>query len=187
MEIGDYHGATIQNKMARVMHAYLICGHVGEEHLILSAILAADLLAIHPSCVPPSCEEMCGTAPKAETKRRKERHRRGRHQKAQHSVLPRIEQSHTCLLFDLEHDERVVLQHGRDPLTAQVAPLGKPLLVVVRENGCRHKERAEVQVTRSPRKTWVPASRSMVFVTRGTRNTPCTDMRHELFGFQRHT
>ena len=60
-------------------------------------------------------------------------------------VLHPIEQSHTCLLFDLEHDERVVLQRGRAPPTAQVAPLGEPLLVAIREKRCGHKERAEVQ------------------------------------------
>ena len=60
-------------------------------------------------------------------------------------VLRSIEQSHTCLLFDLEHDERVVLWQGRTLLTTQVTPLRKPLLVAVLEKGCRHKERAEVQ------------------------------------------
>ena len=79
---GTGDGANIQNNMARVTHGYLICGHIGEEHLILSAILAAELLAIHSGCVPTGCEEMCGTAPQAETKRRNERHRRGRHEKA---------------------------------------------------------------------------------------------------------
>ena len=82
METGDCHSATIQNNMARVMHGYLICGHVGEEHLILSAILAADLFAVHPGCVPPSCEDMCGTAPEAETKRRNEHNRGCRHHTA---------------------------------------------------------------------------------------------------------
>ena len=38
--------------MALVMHAYLICGHVGEVHLIFSAILAAGFLAVDPGCVP---------------------------------------------------------------------------------------------------------------------------------------
>ena len=56
-----------------------------------------------------------------------------------------FQQSHTCLLFDLEHDERVVLQRDRVPLAPQVAPLGKPLLVAVRDKGCRHKEKTEVQ------------------------------------------
>ena len=65
MGIGD--GANVQKNLARVMHGYLICGHIGEEHLILAAILAADLLAVHPCCVPPGCEEMCGTAPEKET------------------------------------------------------------------------------------------------------------------------
>ena len=41
--MGTRDGANIQNNMARVMHGYLVCGHVGEEHLILSAILAANL------------------------------------------------------------------------------------------------------------------------------------------------
>ena len=48
------------------------------------------------------------------------------------------------MLFDLEHDERVVLQRGRAPPTAQTGPLGKPVLVAVREKRCGHKERAEV-------------------------------------------
>ena len=100
MGTGDCHGATIQNNMAVVMHGYLICGHVGEEHLILSAILAADLLAVHPGWVPPGCEEMCGTAPEAETKRRNERHRRGRHQKAQQSYsTPLNNHIHVCCLI----------------------------------------------------------------------------------------
>ena len=68
METRDCHVATIQNIMALVMHAYLICGHIGEVHLILSAILAAHFLAVDPGCVPPSCAEMCGTAAEAETK-----------------------------------------------------------------------------------------------------------------------
>ena len=72
MGTGD--GANIRNNIAGVTHGYLVCGHVGEEHLTLSAILAANLLAIHPGCVPTGCEETCGTAPKAKTKTRNERH-----------------------------------------------------------------------------------------------------------------
>ena len=68
METRECHGATIQNIMALVMHAYLICGHFGEVHLILSAILAADFLAVDPCCVPPSWAEMCATAVEAEKK-----------------------------------------------------------------------------------------------------------------------
>ena len=89
------------------MHAYLICGHVGEVNLIFSAILAAGFLAVDPGCVPPCCAEMCGTAQKQKQKMGSER-----------PVLHPSEQSHTCLLFDLEHDERVVLQRGRVPPTA---------------------------------------------------------------------
>ena len=33
--MGTGNNANIQNNMARVMHRYLIFGHVGEEHLIL--------------------------------------------------------------------------------------------------------------------------------------------------------
>ena len=46
METRDRHGATKRNIMALVMHAYLICGEVGEVHLIFSAILAAGLLVM---------------------------------------------------------------------------------------------------------------------------------------------
>ena len=67
-ETRNRHGATIQNIMALVMHAYLICGHVGEVHLFLLAMLAADFLAVDPGCVPPSCAEMCGTARKQKQK-----------------------------------------------------------------------------------------------------------------------
>ena len=62
IETRDRHGATIQNIMALVMHAYLIRGHAGEVHLIVSAILVADFLAVDSGCVPPSCAEMCGKA-----------------------------------------------------------------------------------------------------------------------------
>jgi hypothetical protein len=68
METRDRHGATKRNIMALVMHAYLICGDVGEVHLIFSAILAAGLLAVDPGCVPPSCADMCGTAQKQKKK-----------------------------------------------------------------------------------------------------------------------
>ena len=100
METRECHGATIQNIMAPVMHAYLICGHVGEVHLILSAILAADFLAVDPCCVPPSWAEMCGTAVEAERKKRSGRHRRGRHQKAQHPYsTPLNNHIHVCGLI----------------------------------------------------------------------------------------
>ena len=68
METRHRHGATRRNIMALVMHAYLMCGDVGEVHLIFSAILAAGLLAVDPGCVPPSCAEMCGTAQKQKKK-----------------------------------------------------------------------------------------------------------------------
>ena len=161
--------------MALVMHAYLICGDVGEVHLIFSAILAAGFLAVDPCCVPPSCAEMCGTAQKKK-KKVKRTTSTWETSKGTTPVLHPIEQSHTCLLLDLEHDERVVLERGRVPPTAQVAPLGQPLLVAVREKRCGHKERARYRRTRSSRKTWVPASRSVMSVTCGTRNTPCTDI-----------
>ena len=64
IETKDCRGATKKNIMALVMHAYLICSHVAEVHLIFSATLAADLFAVDPGCVPPSCAEMCGTAQK---------------------------------------------------------------------------------------------------------------------------
>ena len=95
-------------------------------------------------------------------------------------LLHPIEQSHTCLLFDLEHDERVVLQRGRAPPTAQVSPLGHPLLVMwlSGKSGAGIKKGLRYRRTRSSHKTWVLASRSVMSVT---------DMRHELFEFQRHT
>ena len=58
MGTGDI--AKIQNNMAHVMHGYLVCGHVGEVHLIFSAILAADLLASELGSVPTGCEQTCG-------------------------------------------------------------------------------------------------------------------------------
>ena len=108
METRDRHGATKRNIMALVMHAYLICGHVGEVHLIFSAILAAGFLAVDPGCVPPSCAEMCGAAQK-QKKNVKRTTLTWETSKGTTPVLHPIEQSHTCLLFDLEHDERVVL------------------------------------------------------------------------------
>ena len=145
METRDCHGATIKNIVALVMRAYLTCGLVGEVHLILSAILALDFLAVDLGRVPPSCAEMCGTAPEAQTKKAKRTTSTWETSKVTTPVLHPIERSHTCLLFDLEHDERVVLQRGCAPSTAQVAPLGQPLLLAVREKRCGHKERAEVQ------------------------------------------
>ena len=71
--------AKTQNNMARVVNGYWICGHVGEEHLILSAILAADLRVVHRGCVPPGGEGICGTAPEAETKRQNELHLKAEH------------------------------------------------------------------------------------------------------------
>ena len=68
METRDNHGASKRNIMALVMHAYLICGHFGEVHLIFSAILAAGFLAVDSGCVPPSSTEMCGTAQKQKQK-----------------------------------------------------------------------------------------------------------------------
>ena len=77
-----------------------ICSHVGEEHLILSAILAANLPAVHRGSVPAGCEEMCGTAPEAETKRQNKRHLRGRHQKAQHPHSTKLNNHiHVCRLI----------------------------------------------------------------------------------------
>ena len=76
MGTGD--GAKIQNNMARVMHGYLVCGHVGEEHLIFLATLAADLVVIHPGSVPTGCEETCDTAPEAKKKRETHRIDAGR-------------------------------------------------------------------------------------------------------------
>ena len=100
METRDRHGATKRNIMALVMHAYLICSDVGEVHLIFSAILAAGLLAVDPSCVPPSYAEMCGTAQKQKKKKWNERHRRGGHPKAQHPYsTPLNNHIHVCCLI----------------------------------------------------------------------------------------
>ena len=55
------------------------------------------------------------------------------------------------------------------------------------KSGAGIKKGLRYRRMRSSRKTWVPASRSVMFVTCGTRNTPCTDMRRELFVFQSHT
>ena len=187
METGDYHGATIQNNMARVMHGYLICGQVGEEHLILSAILAADLLAVHPGCVPPSCEEMCGTAPEAKTKRRNERHQRGRHQKAQHPFsTPLNNHIHVCCLIRNTMNA-LCFSVAALPQLPRWPPLVSHCLWLSGKRGAGIKKGLRYRRMRSSRKTWVPASRSMVFVTCGTRKTPCTNMQHLLFGFQRHT
>ena len=64
----DRHDATKRKILALVMDAYLICGHVGEVHLIFSVFLAADFLAVDEGCVPPSCAEMFGTAQKQKQK-----------------------------------------------------------------------------------------------------------------------
>ena len=138
MGTGD--GANIQNNMARVMHGYLVCRQVREEHLIPSAILAADLLAVHPGCVPAGCEEMCGTALEAKKKTAKRTASTWEASKGTTPALHPVEQSHTCLLFDLEHDECVVLQRGRVRLAPPVPRLGKPLLVALREKGCGQEE-----------------------------------------------
>ena len=42
--MGTRYGAKIQDKMAPVKHGNLVCGHVGEVHLISSAILVAPFL-----------------------------------------------------------------------------------------------------------------------------------------------
>ena len=185
MESGDCHGATIQNNKARVMHGYLICGHVYEKHLILSAILAADLLAVQLGCVPPSWQEMCGTAPEAETKRRNERHRRGRHQKAQHPYsTPLNNHIHDCCLI-WNTMNAVCFSVAALPQLPRWAPWASHCLWLSGKRGAGIKKGLRYRWTHSSRKTWVPASRSMVFVTCGTRNTPCTDMQHLLFGLQR--
>ena len=134
----------MQNNMACVKHGYLLCGHVGEVHLIFSAILAANLLAIHLGSVPIGCEETRGTALEAKNNTKRTESRREATKGTRAPIHP-VEQSHTCLLFDLEHDERIVLERGRVPPAPQAPPFGKPLLVAVREEGCGQKERAVAQ------------------------------------------
>ena len=62
-------------------------------------------------------------------------------------------------------------------------PLASHYLCLSGKRGAGIKKGLRYKRTRSSRKTWVPASRSMVFVTHGTGNMPCTDMQHLLFGF----
>ena len=66
-------------------------------------------------------------------------------------------------------------------------PLASHCLWLSGKSGAGIKKGLRYRRTRSSRKTWVPASRSLMSVTCGTRNPPCTDMRHELCEFQRHT
>ena len=182
MSAGD--GANIQNNVARVMHGYLVCGHVGEEHLILSAILAAELLAVHSGCVPTGYEE---TTREAKTKMQNERHRRGGHQKAQHPhSTPLNNQIH---VWGLISNTMNTLCFSVDafPQLPRWPPLASHCLWLSGKRDAGIKKGLWHRRTRSSRKTWVPASISILFDTRGTRNVPCTDMRHLLFGFRRHT
>ena len=119
MGTGD--GANAQHNMARVLHGYLVSCHLGEEHLILSAILAADLLTVHTGRLPTVCEAMCGKAGK-QKKNTKQTVLTRETSKGTTLPLQPVGKSRICLFFDLEHDERVVLVRGCVPQLPQCPP-----------------------------------------------------------------
>ena len=111
----------------------------------------------------------------------------GAHQKAQQpNSTPLINHIHVCCLM-WNTLNAFCFSVAAFPHLPRWPPLASHCLWLSATRGAGIKKGLCHRRTRSSRKTWVPASRSIIFHTRGTRNTPCTDMRHLTFGFHTHT
>ena len=149
---------------------------------LLPTFLRLTKAACHPAV------QKCVARPhKRRQKMSNERHRRRRYPKAQHPYsTPLNNHIHVCCLI-WNTMNALCFSVAALPQLPRWPPLASHCLWLSGKSSAGTKKGPRYKRTRSSRKTWVPASRSVMFVTCGTRNTPCTDMRHELFGFQRHT